>query len=86
MHAYESVRLLALAGALSLAGCASTAGGCVSTDWYQQGYADGSRTWHSLLDKHIEKCAAFGVKPDADQYNKGWNDGCFAREHRFTGG
>jgi hypothetical protein len=70
--------LVVLAGSLLIAGCAgSTAEGCASTDWYRQGYADGTRTWYSLIDQHTARCAAFGVKPDAVAYQRGWEQARF---------
>jgi len=70
--------LIGLVGSLLIAGCAgSTAEGCASTDWYRQGYADGTRTWYSLIDQHAARCAAFGVKPDAAAYQRGWEQARF---------
>ena len=75
---------IAIAGTLLAAGCAgSGAGGCASTDWYRQGYADGSRTWYSLVDQHTQRCAPSGVKPDAAQYERGFQDARWDAEHRF---
>ena len=74
----------ALAIALLAAGCVgTTAESCSSTDWYRQGYADGSRTWYSLIEQHQARCGAFNVQPDATQYQKGWSDARWDVEHRF---
>jgi len=72
-----------LAAALLLGGCASTAGSCATTDWYQQGYMDGLRTWYSRVDEHAARCAPFGVKPDVPRYDAGWRDGRWDQDHRF---
>jgi hypothetical protein len=76
---------LALAVSLLAAGCAGTGGlgDCAKTDWYGQGYADGSRTWVSLIDRHAQNCAASGVKPDAVQYQRGFEQARWDVEHRF---
>lgn len=79
-------RFLMLAFSLLLAGCASVGpGACAATDWYQQGYMDGRRTWYSRIDEHTARCAASGIKPDAAQYQKGWDSGRFDQEHRPSG-
>ena len=73
-----------LACILLLVGCVgSTAESCSSVDWYRQGYADGSRTFYPLIDEHTARCGAFGVKPDAAQYQKGHADARWDVEHRF---
>jgi hypothetical protein len=66
------------------AGCAGTGGlgDCAKTDWYGQGYADGSRTWVSLIDRHTQTCGA-GAKPDAAQYQRGFEQARWDVEHRF---
>ena len=79
-----SAGCLAFAGALLTAGCAgSTAENCSTVDWYRQGYADGTRTMYSIVDQHVARCAAFGVKPDAPRYEKGFADARWDVEHRF---
>lgn len=84
MKKMSSAVVLAFACVLLAAGCAgSTAESCASVDWYRQGYTDGSRTWYSLIDQHTSRCGAFGVKPDAAQYDKGFQDGRWDAEHRF---
>jgi len=81
MNSFASV---ALAGILLLAGCAEmTAEGCSTLNWYRQGYADGTRTLYSIVDQHVARCGAFGVKPDAAQYEKGFVDARWDVEHRF---
>ena len=87
MRAMNSAGFLALACVLLAGGCAGSTSEerCASTDWYRQGYADGRRTWYSRIDEHAARCAASGVKPDAAQYKKGWDDGRFDYEHRPSG-
>ena len=81
--------LIALACASLACGCASFGPeACAKTDWYRQGYVDGSRSWYSLIDQHESRCAAAGVKPDAAQYQRGWEQGRFDFDdaHRSRGG
>ena len=78
---------LAFSCLLLLTGCAGTAdpGACARTDWYQQGYMDGRRTWYSRLDEHEANCGAAGVRVDATQYQRGWASGRFDQDHRPSG-
>jgi Protein of unknown function (DUF2799) len=87
MRAMNSAGFLALACVLLAGGCAGSTSEerCAHTDWYQQGYMDGRRTWYSRIDEHTARCAASGVKPDAAQYQKGWADGRFDYDHRPSG-
>jgi len=86
MRAVNTAGFLALACVLLLAGCAgTTAESCSTLDWYRQGYVDGLRSPFSLIEQHTTRCAAVGVKPDAERYQKGWADGRFYQDHRFTG-
>ena len=88
MRANKSARFLLLAYVLLVAGCAGSPSSeerCAHTDWYQQGYMDGRRTWYSRIDEHTARCAASGVKPDAERYKKGWDDGRFDQDHRPSG-
>jgi len=76
--------VLAIAAASLIAGCAGLGPeGCAHTDWYRQGYTDGSREWYMLLDQHEKRCAPAGVKPDPVQYKKGFDDARWDQEHRF---
>jgi hypothetical protein len=74
----------ALACLLLAAGCVgSTAESCSTVDWYRQGYADGTRTLYSIIDRHTAHCGVFGIKPDAARYEKGFADARWDVEHRF---
>lgn len=82
----SSLRAILFCGLLLMSGCASVRpGGCAGTDWYQQGYMDGLRTWYSRVEEHSARCAASGAAPDAKKYQKGWEDGVFDQAHRPRG-
>jgi Protein of unknown function (DUF2799) len=82
-----SVLPVAFCCCLLAAGCAGTGGpnDCAKTDWYRQGYADGWRTWYSRIDEHVSRCSAAGVKPDAAQYQRGWEQARFDFDHKSSG-
>jgi hypothetical protein len=68
--------ILALATVFALGGCASlSAEDCRAASWYQLGWRDGEISWYSSLDQYAKKCAPYGVKPDAAQYEQGRVDG-----------
>jgi hypothetical protein len=49
---------------------------CRSTNWYQLGKRDGEIYGsRGMIDQYTHRCATFGLKPDADAYNLGWDDG-----------
>ena len=83
MSSIRTAGFLPLACVLLTAGCAgTTAEGCRTGDWYQQGYNDGWTTWYSRFDEHAASCAAQGARPDAAAYQKGWEAGRWERSHR----
>ncbi len=70
-------RILVLAGALALGGCASmSADECLLSDWRTIGYEDGARGYTSdRLGQHRKACAKHGVAPDFDEYRAGREEG-----------
>jgi hypothetical protein len=77
---------LAICCMLLVPGCASVGpDACAQTDWYQQGYMDGRRTWYSRIDEHTARCASSSIKPDAAAYQKGWDQGRFDYDHKSSG-
>ena len=83
MRATSSAAFIAVTCALLSACAGTTTDSCATVDWYRQGYADGTRTPYSIVDQHVARCGAFGVKPDAERYQKGWSDARWDVEHRF---
>lgn len=72
---------LALCSSL-LAGCASVGPeACAKTDWYLYGYIEAQRTWYSRIEEHTARCAP--AKPDAAQYERGFEQGKFDKDTRF---
>lgn len=60
-----------------LSGCATMSGDeCVTSDWSQIGYEDGSRGYTTdRLAKHRKACAKHGVTPDFTAYQAGREQG-----------
>lgn len=45
---------------------------CLTANWYDQGYRDGSKGWPaSRVIDHREACAGVGVAPDMERYRNG---------------
>lgn len=59
--------------ALVLSACATMSDKeCLTANWYDQGYRDGSRGWPaSRVIDHREACADVGVMPDMEHYRNG---------------
>lgn len=73
----EYLRLLAVAGALQLAGCAGISQSeCELSDWRAVGYEDGAqgRAAHNF-GAWRKRCAAHGVAPDFSAYQAGHEAG-----------
>ncbi len=70
-------RLLAVAAALGLSGCASmSADECLLSDWRTIGYEDGARGYTSdRVGQHRKACAKHGVAPDFEEYRAGRDEG-----------
>jgi len=71
------LRLAALTAGLTVTGCASTTlseSQCAANDWYNVGYAAGSRGVGQSRSLH-DACGTRGVVPDRAQYTAGWRDG-----------
>ncbi len=66
-----------IAALLSLAGCATmNEDECRSADWYSVGFEDGAHGRPiSYVGNHREACAEYGISPQADRYQDGWNEG-----------
>lgn len=60
-----------------LSGCATMSGDeCMTSDWSQIGYEDGSRGYTTdRLGKHRKACAKHGVTPDFTAYQAGRDQG-----------
>ncbi len=67
----------ALIVALVVSGCATmNQDECLTADWYQIGYEDGSYGHSdSRISKHREACAKHGVAPDLRAYQDGHEEG-----------
>lgn len=63
--------------ALVLTGCATLSKDeCLTADWYQIGYEDGSRGYSDArISAHREACAKHGVAPDFRMYQDGHAEG-----------
>lgn len=64
---------IGIATAFILSGCATMSEKeCLTANWHDQGYRDGSRGWPaSRVMDHSEACAGVGVVPDMGRYRKG---------------
>lgn len=62
---------------LLLAGCATmNEDECRSADWYSVGFEDGAHGRSiNYIGNHREACAEYGISPQADRYQDGWNQG-----------
>jgi hypothetical protein len=69
--------IVLLASALVLSGCATlNKDECLTADWYQIGYEDGSRGYpDTRIASHREACAKHGVAPDFRSYQDGHEEG-----------
>lgn len=65
------------AALLLLAGCATmNEEECRSADWYSVGFEDGAHGRAiNYIGNHREACAEYGISPQADRYQEGWNKG-----------
>lgn len=73
-------RLILLAAALILVGCASkpsvSENQCKAGDWQSIGFRDGAGGFASTrILNHQEACGEFGIVPDRGGYLAGWQDG-----------
>lgn len=62
---------------LLLSGCATmNEDECRSADWYSVGFEDGAHGRPiNYIGNHREACAEYGIRPQADRYQDGWNKG-----------
>ncbi len=65
------------AALLLLSGCATmNEKECRSADWYTVGFEDGAHGRAiNYIGNHREACAEYGISPQADRYQDGWNEG-----------
>lgn len=85
--ACRSTRVLALAAALALSGCAGmTQTECRGSSWYHVGYRDGDLYGlRPQIDQYAHQCKAFGVTAAEKEYLAGWVDGYREFIRRMTG-
>ena len=48
---------------------------CRTTNWQQQGEADGLRGLQARIDQYAYQCQQFGVQPAEQEYLSGWRYG-----------
>lgn len=72
MKLFKSL-ILALISVVVLAGCASlNQDECLNANWYTLGYVDGANGVNTTkVGDYQSDCAAYGVTPDFEQYQKG---------------
>lgn len=63
--------------AVFLSGCASMSESeCLTADWHDQGYRDGRDGFpRSRIEDHRSACAKVGIRPDAERYFRGREQG-----------
>jgi hypothetical protein len=69
--------ILLVTVAIIISGCATLdQGQCVTANWYDMGYQDGSagKSKDGVAD-YANDCAEYGVKVDATAYRDGWSKG-----------
>lgn len=70
--------LTVIAATSFLVGCVPhmSKAACMSTDWHQMGYGDGSAGHNQRdLSQDIEDCAKFKIKVNSSAYQAGWHSG-----------
>lgn len=68
--------VVTLLAAAALGGCAMTAEECGRTDWLAQGMRDGGQgETRGQFGRYREQCGKFGIAPDHDAWERGWEQG-----------
>lgn len=78
MHHRHISRYLSVAAAVVLlGGCATLSEEeCKTADWHRLGYKDGAAGHSdSRLAEHAEACTKTGIRPNAQQWRSGWDQG-----------
>jgi hypothetical protein len=81
--ACRSTRVLALAAALLLSGCAGmTQTECRSSNWYELGERDGIAGLQPRIDQYAHQCSAWQVPVADSTYMTGWQHGKWEYDSR----
>lgn len=77
MRSFKLALALLAAATLGLSGCATLSEEeCKTADWGRLGYKDGAAGQpESRLAEHAEACAKVGIRPMADLWRGGWDQG-----------
>ena len=82
----RSTRVLALAAALLLSGCAMTQAECTSANWEQLGERDGLAGLQPRIDQYAWQCNASKVQVAEGAYMTGWKHGKWEYDSRVHRG